>query len=177
MTTTPAAVAATVLRPPRHRVERRAIAWWTTRTLLVAVPAAAAPAAAAAVVPEFAQPPATLVTALWLAAAALSTAGLAVAGAMPLWRFRVHRWEVTDTAVYTAAGWLWQEWRVAPMSRIQTVDTHRGPLQRVFGLADVTVTTASAAGPITVEGLDSGQAEQVAAELTEATERTEGDAT
>ncbi|MFD0777087.1 PH domain-containing protein, partial [Streptomonospora algeriensis] len=118
-----------------------------------------------------------LTTALWLAAAVLGAAGLTTAAAVPQWRFRVHRWEVTDTAVYTASGWLWQEWRVAPMSRIQTVDTHRGPLQRLFGLADVVITTASAAGPISIAGLDGERAERVAAELTEAAHSTEGDAT
>ncbi|MFB9803545.1 PH domain-containing protein, partial [Streptomonospora salina] len=104
-------------------------------------------------------------------------AGLAAAAVVPLWRFRVHRWEVADTAVYTASGWLWQEWRVAPMSRIQTVDTHRGPLQRLFGLADVVVTTASAAGPISIVGIGAAQAERAAAELTEAARVSEGDAT
>src|SRR5690625_1992476 len=178
MTSLPtAATAGAVLRPPRNRPERRAVAWWTTRTLLVAAPAAVAPAVAAAVAPMLTAVPAALVTALWLAAAALGAAGLAVAVAMPQWRFRVHRWEITETAVYTAAGWLWQEWRVAPMSRIQTVDTHRGPLQRLFGLVDVTVTTASAAGPLTIDGLDSERAERIAAELTESTGNTEGDAT
>ena len=37
-------------------------------------------------------------------------------------------------AVYTRTGWLVQERRIAPISRVQTVDTHRGPLDRLFGL-------------------------------------------
>ncbi|GAB3465080.1 PH domain-containing protein [Streptomonospora sediminis] len=168
---------ASALRPPRHRVERRAIGWWSLRALLAAVPAAAAPALAALLVPMVVSAPPAVGAALWSSAAALGAAGAVAAVAVPLWRFRVHRWEVTGTAVYTAAGWLWQEWRVAPMSRIQTVDTHRGPLQRLFGLADVTVTTASAAGPLTIAGLDGERAERVAAELTEATHSTAGDAT
>jgi len=73
---------------------------------------------------------------------------------MSRWRFRIHRWEATEDAVYTSAGWLSQEWRVAPMSRIQTVDTVRGPLQQLLGLSTVTVTTASAAGPLQVKGID-----------------------
>jgi membrane protein YdbS with pleckstrin-like domain len=40
------------------------------------------------------------------------------------------------------------------MSRIQTVDTVRGPLQQLLGLSTVTVTTASAAGPLQVKGID-----------------------
>jgi membrane protein YdbS with pleckstrin-like domain len=59
-------------------------------------------------------------------------------------RFRIHRWEVTDEAVYTLSGWLVREWRIAPISRVQTVDTEHGPLQQLLRLATVTVTTASA---------------------------------
>ncbi|MDT0302675.1 PH domain-containing protein [Streptomonospora wellingtoniae] len=177
MTVTRSAPPETRLRPPRHRVQRRAVAWWSARILLVAAPLAGAPALAALLLPAVAPVPAALVSALWTAAAALGAAGLAVTAVVPQWRYRVHRWEVTDTAVYTASGWFWQEWRVAPMSRVQTVDTSRGPLQRLFRLAGVTVTTASAAGPIAIEGLDGARADRVAAELTEAAHNAEGDAT
>jgi membrane protein YdbS with pleckstrin-like domain len=96
---------------------------------------------------------------------------------MPPWRYRVHRWEVTEDAVYTQAGWLTQERRIAPISRVQTVDTQRGPLEQLFGLANVTVTTASAAGPLRIHGLDRGVADGLVAHLTEVTSRSEGDAT
>ncbi|WP_028647621.1 PH domain-containing protein [Nocardiopsis sp. CNT312] len=158
------------LRPPRHRVDRRAVAWWTTRTLAVTVVLTAVP-----VVPAVVWEPVRL----WflVAAAAIGGLGLLITVVMPQWRYRVHRWEVTDTAVYTASGWFWQEWRVAPMSRIQTVDTARGPLQRAFGLSSVTVTTASAAGPIEITGLDHEAATEVADQLTDITQATPGDAT
>lgn len=158
------------LRPPRHRVDRRAIMWWTTRALMTAVVITAVPAVPAV----FVEP---IRFWLLLATVVVAVAGLAVTVVMPQWRYRVHRWEVTDTAVYTSSGWLWQEWRVAPMSRIQTVDTARGPLQRVFGLSSVTVTTASAAGPIEISGLDHTLATEVVDQLTETTEATPGDAT
>ncbi|WP_017611818.1 PH domain-containing protein [Nocardiopsis salina] len=158
------------LRPPRHRVDRRAIRWWTTRSLVTAAAATAVPGVAAVLVE-----PARFW--LLLATAVAGLAGLAVTVVMPQWRYRVHRWEVTDTAVYTSSGWLWQEWRVAPMSRIQTVDTERGPLQRTFGLSSVTVTTASAAGPIEISGLAHELATEVVDQLTETTESTPGDAT
>ena len=96
---------------------------------------------------------------------------------MPLWRYRVHRWEVTEDAVYTRTGWLWQEWRIAPMSRIQTVDTARGPLEQAFRLSSVTVTTASAAGPLKIKGLDRSVAEDLVEKLTEVTQAHLGDAT
>jgi uncharacterized protein len=85
----------------------------------------------------------------------------------PLWRYRVHRWEIGPTAVYTRSGWLVQERRIAPISRVQTVDTHRGPIDRLFGLADVTVTTASSAGAVRIVALDSDVADRIAAQLTD----------
>ena len=158
------------LRDPVHFVSSRAVAYWTVR---------AVPPWILVLVAEF----------FWLSSpggrTALRVVVLAVtvllAGAhlivMPRWRYRVHRWEVTSTAVYTQSGWLVQERRIAPLSRVQTVDTERGPLEQLFRLANVTVTTASAAGPLRIHGLDAATAEGVVVELTEATGRSEGDAT
>ncbi|SHG85569.1 PH domain-containing protein [Streptoalloteichus hindustanus] len=158
------------LRPPRHEVDPRAVRYWTALALVIVVPPVLTLALLTALIP-----PARLWLGLSLALVALP--GVAYVLVMPRWRFRVHRWEVTDQAVYTASGWFWQKWRIAPMSRIQTVDTVRGPLLRMFGLSAVTVTTASAAGPIRIGGLDHRIAEDLAQWLTAATQRTEGDAT
>jgi len=96
---------------------------------------------------------------------------------MPQWRFRVHRWEATQTAVYTQTGWWAREQRIAPMSRIQTVDYVEGPVARLFGLASVTVTTASAAGALAIEGLDKDRARVLTDELTTRADSVAGDAT
>jgi membrane protein YdbS with pleckstrin-like domain len=158
------------LRPPRHRVSRTAIRYWRVRAVsgwLVVVAAQIA----------------------WLlltdghrglhalALALTVLVALAHAIVMPQWRYNVHRWEVAPHAVYTRAGWLYQESRIAPISRIQTVDSERGPLEQLFGLADVTVTTASAAGPLSIEGLDRATAERLVDELTSAAQATRGDGT
>ncbi len=79
--------------------------------------------------------------------------------------------------MYVRTGYFWQEWRIAPMSRIQTVDTVRGPLEQVFRLATVTVTTASAKGAITIAGLDHEVAADLARRLTRIAQATPGDAT
>ena len=96
---------------------------------------------------------------------------------MPVWRYRVHRWENTATAVYTQTGWLDQERRIAPVSRIQTVDMTRGPVAQALGLASVTVTTASAAGPLRIHGLDLDVARHLVEDLTALTIAERGDAT
>lgn len=158
------------LRPPRHQVERRAIAWWTSTLALLFVPPVIV-----LVVLGLAIPPARFW--LLLPAVVIAVIGAPVTFALPRLWFRHHRWEVTDDAVYTRTGWFWQEWRVAPMSRIQTVDTQRGPLEQRFGLATVTVTTASAKGAVKIEGLDHRLAEDLAEQLTATTQATPGDAT
>lgn len=92
-------------------------------------------------------------------------------------RYRVHRWEVTPTAVYTQSGWLSLERRVAPISRVQTVDTTRGAIMRMLGLSTVTVTTASAAGEMTIELLDQQVAADLVEHLTSVAEASRDDAT
>ncbi|MFF5992741.1 PH domain-containing protein [Prauserella flavalba] len=158
------------LRPPRNQVDRRAIAWWRTGILVFW----AVPVLVLVVLGVF-LPGARF----WLFAPAVAITVVIVplAIGMPLWWYRVHRWEVTDEAVYTRTGAVWQEWRVAPMSRIQTVDTQRGPLEQYFGLATVTVTTASAKGAVTIPGLDHELAADLVHQLTETTHATPGDAT
>lgn len=96
---------------------------------------------------------------------------------MPPWRYRVHRWDITDDAVFTRSGWFTQESRVAPIARIQTIDSRRGFFQRMMRLTSVIVTTASAAGPLVIHALDDDVARDVVAHLTQMTERTPGDAT
>lgn len=106
----------------------------------------------------------------WLHAVALALTVLGVAVSVvvaPLWRYRVHRWEISPQAVYTRTGWWTQERRIAPISRVQTVDTYRGPLDRVFGLANVTVTTASSAGAVHIVALDTDAADRIVAQLTD----------
>lgn len=112
-------------------------------------------------------------------AALIATAVVAGAHAivMPRWRYRVHRWEVTDLALYTRSGWFSVHWRIAPISRIQTIDSHRSVGERIFGLANVTATTASAAGPVRIHGLDRALADRLLDQLAGATGRTPGDAT
>lgn len=158
------------LRPPRHRVAGRARRWWRLRALLLVAFLAAGQGIGYAV----AAPARS-----WLVPTLAATAvlGPAYLLAMPPWRYRVHRWETTESAVYAATGWFVREWRVAPISRIQTVDTSRGPLEQLFGLATLVVTTASAHGAIRIAGLDREVAAAAAERLTRITEATPGDAT
>jgi uncharacterized protein len=163
-----AAVIELPLRPPAHQVSPRAVRWWQLRDLITVVVLVAPQLVAAALTGQG-----------WLIGTAIATAviGLAYLLLVPPLLFRIHRWEITDDAVYTLSGWLVREWRIAPISRVQTVDTEHGPLQQLFKLASVTVTTASAKGPVTIRGLDATDAAELARVLTETAQASPGDAT
>jgi membrane protein YdbS with pleckstrin-like domain len=159
-----------VIREPAYRVSERAVAYWR----LTALAGSAVLWAMLGVGYWLLDDPAWWVAALVVVVVVVDVAYVV---AMPRVRFRVHRWEVTPTAVHTRSGWLTTEERIAPLSRVQTVDSAQGPLMRPFGLMSITVTTASAAGPITIDCLDAPTARAVVAELTEITGRSAGDAT
>ncbi len=166
----PTADPVTRLRPPRHRVERRAVRWWALQSMALFGPIITV-AIATHVFWEAARP--------WTLVAAAVAAVLLLVGTVvePWWRYAVHRWEVTDEAVYGLSGWWVREWRVAPISRIQTVDAVRGPFEQVMGLATLRVTTASSQGAIDIVGLDHEVAAETAENLRAVTQRTPGDAT
>lgn len=159
------------LRDPAYLVSPQAPRYWALNSLIGSVVLWVLLFVGYALVPDSVR--------TWLGPAAILLLGWRVVQlvVMPRLRYRVHRWEVTPTAIYTRAGWLSREQRIAPISRVQTVDSQQGPVMRMFGLSSITVTTASAAGPISIECLDSDVAQRVVAGLTEVTGRSQGDAT
>ncbi len=169
-----AASSTAALRPPAHRVSPRAVRYWLARAAGLWVVILGLQTAW--LVYSLTQPDPVAPWHLPLLAASAVVAAVHV-GVMPRWRYRVHRWEVSEHAVYTQTGWFHVERRIAPLSRVQTVDTDQGAIARIFGLAKVTVTTASAAGPLVVEGLDVVVAADLVERLTAATEGERDDAT
>ncbi|MEO7233912.1 MAG: PH domain-containing protein [Lapillicoccus sp.] len=159
------------LRQPAHLVSPRAKLLWLIEGSAAVLVLLAVQAGWWFLDGRGSRTPHLVVGAAWLV---LGGAYLAV---MPVWRYRVHRWETTATAVYTQTGWFDQERRIAPVSRVQTVDLSRGPVAQLLGLASVTVTTASAAGPLKIHGLDLDVAHRLVEELTARTVAEPGDAT
>ncbi len=157
------------LRVPANRVSRRAIRYWTARAVL---------SGAVLVIAVLVIAGASGFGGIWIGViVAIAVLAAAHAVIMPRWRYRVHRWEVTDDALYTRSGWFSVHWRIAPINRIQTIDSHRSFGERIFGLANVTATTASAAGPVRIHGLDRELADTLLDQLAVATGQTAGDAT
>ena len=166
MTSTPLVNPA--LRDPAHRVSTKAPVLWAmgaaTQCVLSLIALLVVDLAGWVDVPWWVYPP-------------LVVLAVAYVVVMPRVRYRIHRWESTDTAVYTQTGWLRRERRIAPMSRVQTVDFEQGPIDRLLGLASVTVTTASAAGPLHITAIDKPVADRLVDDLTRRTEAEAGDAT
>lgn len=158
------------LRPPRRRLGRRFIRWQTLQAVFWAAGVLS-----------------ILGAIFWYAESwrpwLLPIIGLATVTfliditIMPTWHYRVHRWDATDDAVYALTGSFTHKWQVVPISRIQSIDTEIGPLQRRLGLATITVTTASSEGKISIEGVNAAEAEETVDRLREITGASPGDAT
>lgn len=151
-------------------MDRRFILWRTLRAVIGAV-VVLVPLGVAHVLFEVARP---WTGPVWLVLAVCYLIGIAVT---PAWRYRVHRWEATDDAMYALEGWLTRKWQIVPISRIQSIDTEIGPIQNALGIATIKVTTASSEGAISIEGLARADAEATVDRLRAVTATTPGDAT
>jgi membrane protein YdbS with pleckstrin-like domain len=158
------------LREPSNRVDPRAKTLWRIVPLITGVPVVIGLVVVAASIPQ----------ARWYAVAAAAVVALltlADTTVVPGWRYRFHRWEVSDQAVYTQSGWFVRNRVIIPIARIQVVDTEAGPLEQLMKLATLTVTTASSAGTIRIRGLDAEVARRVASDLSIRTQAHVDDAT
>jgi membrane protein YdbS with pleckstrin-like domain len=96
---------------------------------------------------------------MWLAIGVALALAILNTWLSPNLRYRYWRYEIRADEADLQHGWLTRTRQLVPMSRIQHVDTRRGPLDRRFGLASVVLYTA--AGPAYIPAL----ANEVAAEV------------
>lgn len=81
-------------------------------------------------------------------------------------RYRIWTYQVRTDSLYLRRGVLTRVNTVAPYVRIQHVDTRRGPLDRVFGLATTVVYTAGSRGAdVSIPGLTPERADDLQARL------------
>ena len=163
------------VREPAWQLSRSAIGLWVTEGVLSAVGVGLAATLFILFVPASAGGPVPLLR--WLVPIAAALFAIVVVGVRPWFRYRVHRWEVTEDAVYTLTGWLTRTWTLVPVARIQTVDVTRGVLQQLFGLSTVAVLTASSQGTVRVWHLEADVAQLVAADLAHRAEQVRDQAT
>jgi membrane protein YdbS with pleckstrin-like domain len=154
---------ASPVRDPAWQVSRGAIGLWVTEGIIETVVFALGAAAFLIFVPASVGGPIPFLR--WAVPVLVVVDAIVSIGVRPRLRYRVHRWEVTDEAVYTLTGWLSRTWTLVPISRIQTVDVTRGVMQQLFGLASVAVLTASSEGTVRVPHLEADVAQRVADDL------------
>jgi len=95
---------------------------------------------------------------------------------LSLLRYRVWRYEVREDALYLERGVFTRVRTVVPFVRIQHVDSSRGPLERVVGLASTVVYTAGSRGAdVTVPGLTPDGADDLRERLKRLAIRAEGE--
>jgi membrane protein YdbS with pleckstrin-like domain len=163
------------VREPAWSLSHSAIGLWVTQGVLGTVVYGLAVTAFVLFVPEDAGWLVAVVR--WAGPVLVVVYGVVTIGVRPRLRYRVHRWEVTDEAVYTLTGWLTRTWTLVPVSRIQTVDVTRGVTQQVFGLASVAVLTASSQGTVRVPHLEVEVARRLADDLARRAELVRDEAT
>lgn len=106
---------------------------------------------------------------LFVAALVVDLVWLALVGVVPLlvggWAWwvigrQVRAWGYAerDEDLLVRHGVMWREIVVVPYGRMQYVDVHAGPIERLFGIAGVQLHTASAASDARIPGLTPDEA-------------------
>jgi membrane protein YdbS with pleckstrin-like domain len=167
------------LRDPANPVSRRAITMWVLQAVVTSVFAVAFAFLAATWVGStgWSWVPPWLSERSWPLPVAVGLLMLPFVVVEPLWRYAVHRWELSGDVLYSRSGWLSREWVFVPVSRIQTVDKAQGWFERLLGLATLEIRTASYAGSSTIKGLDYEVAAHLAEDLARRAQELRDDAT
>lgn len=82
----------------------------------------------------------------------------------PFIRFQRYRYRITEECIEVKEGFLTVTHTMVPMERLQKIETQRGPIDRIFGVTKVNVTTAG--GDVTIRFLKEEQAQEIATGLT-----------
>jgi hypothetical protein len=83
----------------------------------------------------------------------------------PIIFYRRYRYRIDDEKAEIRRGIVTISHTLVPIERIHQVEVSRGPVNRMFGLANVVITTAG--GVTTMEYLDESTAESIASKLNE----------
>jgi membrane protein YdbS with pleckstrin-like domain len=90
----------------------------------------------------------------------------------PVLEYRFFRYDVREKDFLVQQGVLFRRSSAIPLHRIQHIDTHQGPIDRLLGLSTLLLYTASG---VTADGTIPGLTESDAQELRDALSRREGD--
>ena len=88
---------------------------------------------------------------------------IANAAISPYFRFHRYRYSINDEFIDIYEGYIFVERNIVPLERLHKMQTLRGPIDRMFKVAKVVVTTAG--GDVTLRFLDEEKAEFIAESL------------
>lgn len=102
----------------------------------------------------------TIATTISLVLGALLVANAAIS---PYFRFHRYRYSITEDFIDIYEGYIFVERNIVPLERLHKMQTLRGPIDRIFKVAKVVVTTAG--GDVTLRFLDEEKADFIAENL------------
>ncbi len=88
---------------------------------------------------------------------------IANAAISPYFRFHRYRYSIDDEFIDIYEGYIFVERNIVPLERLHKMQTLRGPIDRMFKVAKVVVTTAG--GDVTLRFLDEEKADFIAESL------------
>ena len=81
----------------------------------------------------------------------------------PYFRFHRYRYKIDDEFIDIREGYLFVTREIVPIERLHKMQTIRGPIDTMFGVAKVIVTTAG--GDVVIRFLEKEKAERIAENL------------
>lgn len=77
----------------------------------------------------------------------------------PPFRYRRYRYAIDTECIHIREGYLWLEEHIVPINRLHQVSMSQGPIDRIYGLTKVIVTTAG--GEVTIRFLEYDRAQEI----------------
>ena len=81
----------------------------------------------------------------------------------PWFRFHRYRYAINEECIDIKEGYLFVKRNIVPIERLHKLETLKGPIDQIFHVAKVKVTTAG--GDVTIRFLDEEKAEKIAESL------------
>ena len=81
----------------------------------------------------------------------------------PYFRYHRYRYSINEECIDIQEGYLFVKRHIVPIERLHKLETAKGPIDQIFKVAKVVVTTAG--GDVTISFLDEKKAEQIAESL------------
>lgn len=81
----------------------------------------------------------------------------------PYFRYNRYRYSINEECIDIIEGYLFRKRHIVPIERVHKLQTKKGPIDQMYGVAKVIVTTGG--GDVTLEFLEEERADQIAESL------------